>query len=1277
MKRASRAPRKFPANGAVRKNGARKRSARARVFKHPKTELEAATQRYVDLFEFAPIGYVSFDRVGRIEEINLAAAQLLDGSRARLIGQPFALHVTRDDDLLFLNHLLRCRSSDGRVETELHLKKQNGDIILARLESSPTTSSMRDGARLYQTAIVDITERKRFEETIQRSEERYRTLFDLVPVAVYVCDADGIILEYNRRAVELWGCEPTGDGEEQRFCGCSYKICYPDGRPMPRDESPMARALRGEKLTPKDLEIVVERADGERRHVVPAPRVLTDEHGKITGAINCLFDITDRKRAEKAAMRLAAAVQSSHDAIAAKTLNGIITDWNQSAERIFGYKPKEIIGKSVLTLIPKDRQSEEDEILRKIRRGESLDHFETVRRRKDGELIDVSLTISPIKGPKGEIVGVSKIARDITNQKQSERRLAEQARLLNLTSDAIIVRDQHDRIVYWNRGAEEMYGFSAKEAVGKVTHELLQTEHSESYERIRKNLERDNRWSGELIHTRKDGKTITVLSRWSLDRDARGRPTSILETNTDVTARKRAEQQRRALYQFAQRQYMATDVGEIHKAALDAIVSGMDCRRAAILLFDEGNAMGFIAWRGLSERYRKKVEGHSPWKPGAKSPQPVCINDVDIADIPKPLKLTMRREGIRAVAFIPLVSSQKLIGKFMAYHDAPHVFSDEELKLATTIAAQIAAAIEHKRDEEALRYSQQQLARELEDVRLLQQTSAQLIHQDDPRAIYEKILDAAVGIMRSEFASIQMFYPKRGLAGELHLLAHRGYTAESAAAWEWIGADHPTTCGMALHTGRRCCVADVETCDWMAGSKDLTFYRQIGLRSLQSTPLNSRSGKKLGMISTGWKRVHEPSQRDLRLLDVLGRQAADVIERKLSEADVRRKEAELEEIVTQTPFMLTRCTRDLRYRYVSRAYAEMLGYKPEQLAGKPIVKFIGKEGLKTILPHIKRVLDGDQVDYEMEVPFKGVGPRWLQCAYTPDRDADGNVVGWFASLIDVGLRKKAEAMLQQSKEFLEQQVRERTLELHAANRSLKEEISRRKGLEGEILSISDREQQRLGQELHDGLCQHLTAVAFMSRSIAMRLKNHRVIEVGDIEKIAQLVNDAATDTRNLSRALHRLDVDAAGLVDALQDLVDREIWRTPCRLEVKPSFRIEDDAAAAHLYRIAREAVINANKHAQAREIVVKLQRSRREIVLHVIDDGVGLSDERKFEQGLGLHIMNYRAKLVGGRLEVDSPKTGGTRVSCYLPVLAPRLKKALNGDEPIGAVPVAGDRTL
>jgi PAS domain S-box-containing protein len=1067
-------------NGArIDSNGRRNRASSGRGLHQPKSELESAVQRFVDLYDFAPIAYVSFDRAGRIEEANLVASELLSEPRDLLIGRPFAFYVADLDSLL--KHLLLCRTSQQEVKTELLLKNKKGEQIPAVLLSTPVTSTAKDGALLYQTAIIDLRALKSAEAKLRTSEQRYKTLFDLIPVAVYTCNAHGVITEFNRRAVELWGREPA---EESRFCG-SRKIYYPDGRPMPHEECPMARALRGEKLGPKDLEIVVERPNGEKRDVIPAPKVVTGESGNIVGAVNCLFDITERKRAEKSANRLAAIVQSSHDAIAAKTLSGIITDWNQSAQRIFGYKPKEIIGKSILTLIPKGRQSEEQEILRRVRRGESLEHYETVRRRKDGKLIDVSLTISPIKGPKGETVGVSKIARDITKQKQTERRLAEQARLLDLTNDAIIVRNHQDRIVYWNRGAEEMYGFSAKEALGKITHELLQTAQPENYKNIRKNLRRDKRWSGELVHTRKDGTTIVVFSRWSVERDARGRPAAILETNTDITARKRAEQQQLALYQFAQRQTIATNVAEIYDAALDAILSAMECHRAAILLFDKENVMRFVAWRGLSKKYRQAVEGHSPWKPDAKSPQPLGISDVDVAHIPKPLKSTIRSEGIRAVAFIPLVSSQKLIGKFMTYYDAPHVFTDDELKLATTIATQLAQAIEHKRDEEALRESEARLR-----------------------------------------ATVQQ-----------------------------------ATAGMA------------------------------------------------------------------------------------------------------------RCDRNGVILWANRTLCQMLGYTESELVGKTITDVTHRDDLEENMRLFQRVIqNGKPFEIEKRYIRKDGSVLWADVSASAVRGPNGKAQSVVTVIVDITARKKVEEALQRSNEALEELVAQRTKALSVANAELKSEIERRKGLEGEILSISDREQQRLGQELHDGLCQHLTAVAFMARSVAMRLKKHRVIEVSDIDKIAQLVNDAASDTRDLSRALHRLDVDSAGLVDALQDLVDREIWRIPSRLEISPSFRIENDVAAAHLYRIAREAVINANKHAQARQIVVKLERSRQETILHVIDDGIGLSDELKPKQGLGFHIMNYRAQLMGGRLEIDSSRNAGTRVSCHLPNNQPQPRKSRgkqNGQTP------------
>src|SRR5947207_1154415 len=341
--------------------------------------------------------------------------------------------------------------------------------------------------------------------------------------------------------------------------------------------------------------------------------------------------------------------------------------------------------------------------------------------------------------------------------------------------------------------------------------------------------------------------------------------------------------------------------------------------------------------------------------------------------------------------------------------------------------------------------------------------------------------------------------------------------------------------------------------------------------------------------------------------------------------------------------------RDLndRVTYWNKGATKIYGYAPEEALGKvthDLLKTEAPEPLSKIYEKLVRDnrWEGEVVHTRRDGRRLTMFSRWAL-----DRDAQGNRAYVLETNNDITRRKEAEAALQKSKKLLEKHVRERTHELRVANKELEDEIARRKGLEGEILEISDREQQRLGQELHDGLCQHLTAVAFMARSVALRLKNHRVIEVNDIEKIAQLVNDAATDTRDLSRALHRADIDAAGLVNALQDLVDREVWKTPCRLEIKPTFHIDDDAAASHLYRIAREAVINANKHAQAREIVVALGRSRKGLVLSVTDDGVGFPVELNNAHGLGFHIMNYRARSIGGCLEIKCPKKGGTRVTC------------------------------
>jgi PAS domain S-box-containing protein len=247
---------------------------------------------------------------------------------------------------------------------------------------------------------------------------RYGRILDNLPAALCTCDLQGRIQYYNHAAAALWGRRPELG---EMWCG-SYRIYTPDGAPVPVETCPMAIALR-EGRSIHGQEIVIERPDGTRRHVLPHPEPLTDDAGNIVGAVNMLVDITEHKRAGEIQSRLAAIVESSDDAIISKTLDGVITSWNSAAERLFGYSAAEAIGKPITLVIPADRRDEERTIIERLRQGERIDHYETIRISRHGKEIDISLTISPIRDDRGRIIGASTIAREITERKRVEQAL--------------------------------------------------------------------------------------------------------------------------------------------------------------------------------------------------------------------------------------------------------------------------------------------------------------------------------------------------------------------------------------------------------------------------------------------------------------------------------------------------------------------------------------------------------------------------------------------------------------------------------------------------------------------------------------------------------------------------------------------------------------------------------------------------------------------------------------------------------------------------------------
>lgn len=389
--------------------------------------------------------------------------------------------------------------------------------------------------------------------------------------------------------------------------------------------------------------------------------------------------------------------------------------------------------------------------------------------------------------------------------------------------------------------------------------------------------------------------------------------------------------------------------------------------------------------------------------------------------------------------------------------------------------------------------------------------------------------------------------------------------------------------------------------------------------------LNKPDGKQL-YVQLSSTPVRSLTKDDAQLFQTA---IVDLTERARTEKELRESEERHRAIVSQSIVGMARSDLTGKLVFVNKRLCEMLGYNQSELLGKKITEITHSDDVAQSRRLFRRiVIKGEPYQIEKRYIHKAGSVLWVNVSAAPIRDAGGKTEAAVAVIIDITEQKKARAALEEAKILLEERAR---------------------GLEGEILEISDREQRRLGQDLHDSLCQHLTAIAFMARSVAMRLKNHRVLDAADIDKIAELINEGVTEARTIARGLHPVEMDPAGLATALQSLLNRHS-KLPYRLDMDEELSISDPTVALHLYRIAHEAVTNANKHARARELVVRMRSSARQFELSVTDDGIGLQPKSKDATGMGFHLMDYRARTIGARLEIKTVKPHGTRVACYLP---------------------------
>jgi PAS domain S-box-containing protein len=313
---------------------------------------------------------------------------------------------------------------------------------------------------------------------------------------------------------------------------------------------------------------------------------------------------------------------------------------------------------------------------------------------------------------------------------------------------------------------------------------------------------------------------------------------------------------------------------------------------------------------------------------------------------------------------------------------------------------------------------------------------------------------------------------------------------------------------------------------------------------------------------------------------------------------------------------------DPRVVYINPAFAKVTGYSAEKIVGRPLSEVAS---LSRVQQRLKNMPEGEPFSDEISKFQTPEGERWGEWRFGPVKDKDGRNTHWLIIFRD---------------------------------------ITERKQLEKEILEISDRERQRIGQDLHDGLCQHLAGVELMSQVLEQKLVGKSKSGAAKAGEIAKYVRDAISQTRALARGLSPVTLESEGLVSALQELAanTEKMFGITCRFASDYSAPLSNSAVGTHLYRIAQEAVSNAIKHGKASEIVIRFEPFGDKAVLTVTDNGSGMPSIRPKHRGMGLNIMQYRASMIGGVLKVRNHTGGGVSVVCSLPAEASAKNRGNEG---------------
>jgi PAS domain S-box-containing protein len=532
----------------------------------------------------------------------------------------------------------------------------------------------------------------------------------------------------------------------------------------------------------------------------------------------------------------------------------------------------------------------------------------------------------------------------------------------------IVEIDRDGRMLRVNQELCRLTGYSATELFGRtIFQETLPEDVAEDREFFRRQLAGEfEHYSIEKRIYRKDGGHFWASVTSSSVRDADGDFLYAVRVQHDITDRKRAEEalarrmeEQAALFAFSERLQHCTSPEQIYQAALDAISRALNCDRSSILLFDETGVMRFAAWRGLSEAYRQAVEGHTPWAADETDPKPVCVEDVERAELPEALKKTVLGEAIHAAAFIPIMEDGRLTGKFMAYHRVAHAFSDAEIDVALTLARLLGFSLARLGGEKARSLAE----------RDAQHLAAIVTSSDD--AIISKNLDGVIQTWNDAATRLFGYNRDEAIGQPVTMLMPPERQDEEPRILARIRA------GERIHhfeTVRR--------------RKDGSLLDI----SLTISPIRDRFGRIVGASKI----------------------ARDISQRKLAEARLRASEQRLQELLAAIPAAIYTTDAEGKITYFNQTAVEFAGRRPTLGTDEWCVtwKLYMPDG--TPLPHDQcpmaiALKEGRMIRGVEAVAERPDGTRVPFIPFpTPLRDAAGNITGAINMLVDLSERKQAE-----------------------------------------------------------------------------------------------------------------------------------------------------------------------------------------------------------------------------------------------------------------------------